>query len=1454
MSGISLPPVRGAIPKSYSVPNGFDSRPGSANSGRTSSMSTTALPQMYYDNCVFQTPRNITTSRSYTKLPSLRGPSRASHASAEIHSKYSAKYRSTPDLRTRLSANSPFLPKASSEECLKCLLKIPHKKCESHKYIRVGGGYRHGYWYVKCLLEELELQRQRELIAKQRLEAIKEKSVRAIKTYIRTKSGRLVERIIFMTEEDYEAFKSGKGAADILKKYLTKDEAEGLESWDKDEVKAIKTYVRTKSGRLIEKVVYVSKEDYDAITQGKVDAKDLLKKYVKEGETVEGWDEAKMKTIKTYVRTKSGRLIEKTIMISQEDYDKMIKEGLDPNDIIKKYLPLEEGQTIEGWESEEPMKAIKMMVRTKSGRLIEKTIMVRADEYDRLMAGGGDMNEILGKYLGEDGGTVEGWEKAEGKPMKVIKTLVRTKSGRLIEKTVLLTEEEYRAFQEAGGDPEFLKRFMKLEKGEVIEDWEKASTVFDDDDPELATATAGQRIVGKDGAVYEVVVDPLTGKKYKKKIGGPESDFDSGIASMQKGKKGKKGGKGGIDEEETAEQRMRRKAGKRDPDSDSDYSYKSFVSAGGTRHVQRRRKRADGTYSDPESYHSDKDPEGAARRRRRRREREHQNSAHSYYSVVSEGGTRHVRRRRKRADGTYSDSESYHSADSDKPGGRLAEKKRKEKEAKEGKTKIGKDGKIRKKRGGSGSDYSYTSEVSEGGTRRVTRRKKIKDEHGNVIGYGKAESFEESDDESVYTEVSDGKGGKMLVKKPKMTSKQKQEAKIKAKAAAKAKEQIGKIKGGKFADVGDFSDSTISEDVDLENMTEEEKAAYFKAKAERKAAREAKRREKYGDKYDLMMEKQKELKKLKKLQEMREKGLISPSSDWSIDSDTGEPVRKSVKKEAKKQKILQDLREKGLISPSSDWTVDSEGNPVRISELVAQGKRKKKKDGNDADDESDESEYDPITGEKIKKKDKKKTTRPGDEGPDGYEYTYDEQGRVIGKKRLGWGDDSGSEYEYEYDKDGNVRVVKKEKEPKKFGGDDEDAQFEVGADGKIRLRDGKKKIDLSKLTDDDLRKLGIDPTLDKKEIARLLKEKFGADISITDNDRIIPTKRASEYGSDANTDDLADDEDLDITTLRGIKKVNVVWKRGGKKLQDHMKKILEQSKLKEDDYAKDLDEKDADIDFLTHYKLVDPGLIETYARAFVVEDGDFDTVISCKETKTALEGVPSVQQMTPKQFEYVFKVLKIDDASQVTFRMFAVISALCERVTKMDPLSKYLLEVSDLLDIQRKMDLYRAMFYCNAESDRDANFIKCESLKIELIAGGLNWKQQNFIMDRLQPNAFLEISFLDYLCYVPLFLSMHENIVTNPLDMADDKYDHMMRKPSGGHRQRDMNPLGNHLKRDSVFQLRSQAQDLLDGKIKPEDLKDEKRKLLEKVATLPKLIEEKPIEIKSDSPPPMIWS
>lgn len=59
----------------------------------------------------------------------------------------------------------------------------------------------------------------------------------------------------------------------------------------------------------------------------------------------------------------------------------------------------------------------------------------------------------------------------------------------------MLTEEEYEAFEAAGDDQEaFLQRFVKLEKGEKIEKWEKESTVYggDSDDELIKTGQAGQ--------------------------------------------------------------------------------------------------------------------------------------------------------------------------------------------------------------------------------------------------------------------------------------------------------------------------------------------------------------------------------------------------------------------------------------------------------------------------------------------------------------------------------------------------------------------------------------------------------------------------------------------------------------------------------------------------------------------------------------------------------------------------------------------------------------------------------------------------------------------------------------------------------------------------------------------------------------------------------------------------
>ena len=56
-----------------------------------------------------------------------------------------------------------------------------------------------------------------------------------------------------------------------------------------------------------------------------------------------------------------------------------------------------------------------------------------------------------------------------------------------VEKTITLTEEEYEAFEKSGGDKEMLKKFMKLEEGEVLEKWERASTVYEADSDDEVT-------------------------------------------------------------------------------------------------------------------------------------------------------------------------------------------------------------------------------------------------------------------------------------------------------------------------------------------------------------------------------------------------------------------------------------------------------------------------------------------------------------------------------------------------------------------------------------------------------------------------------------------------------------------------------------------------------------------------------------------------------------------------------------------------------------------------------------------------------------------------------------------------------------------------------------------------------------------------------------------------------
>ncbi|XP_012945585.1 trichohyalin, partial [Aplysia californica] len=574
------------------------------------------------------------------------------------------------------------------------------------------------------------------------------------------------------------------------------------------------------------------------------------------------------------------------------------------------------------------------------------------------------------------------------------------------------------------------------------------------------------------------------------------------------------------------------------------------------------------------------------------------------------------------------------------------------------------------------------------------------------------------------------------------------------------KDNLGPEGGGEGGQAGDgvpseFSDDSLSDDanVDFSQMTEEEKAAYLADREKRRKEIEERRRAKYGDKYDEIM---------KKKQAKKEAEIEKAKAEEADAERQKEEAQRQIEEERKRRmstlkttaaSLKTKEKPKSMVTYDKGpprWPQDKERSDLRKDSLVPGHERRNSRSmTSESQRKLSRGGPDDLEGSKYLK-------LPPIKGKRGSFSSEDGEQRKHGRRMHPRGETI------------DRNMAKAIAERGKKGGEQDEEEFpdddmiEMDESGKLRLKRGK-KIDLSKMSDEMLRKLGIDPNLTAKEKAKLLRAMFGEDIMITDNGYVIGTKGIDEYDQDEITDEmLAADMNLDLETLKGQRRVNVLFHRGGILLKEHMKKVMEQSKLQEDPpptitYRTDLDERGG-IDFMQHYRLVDPSNLEAYARAFVVEDGDMDTVINLKETLTALDGVPSMQKMTSKQFDYVFKVLNINDATQVTFRMFAVITALCERVTRMDNLSKHLLEVCNLADIERKLALYRDMFYHNIQSGLDPNFISADSLRIELIAGGLSWLQQQYVMEKMEISIANEISFLDYMCYIPLFLSMHDNI------------------------------------------------------------------------------------------------
>ncbi|XP_035694284.1 uncharacterized protein LOC118428335 isoform X2 [Branchiostoma floridae] len=188
-----------------------------------------------------------------------------------------------------------------------------------------------------------------------------------------------------------------------------------------------------------------------------------------------------------------------------------------------------------------------------------------------------------------------------------------------------------------------------------------------------------------------------------------------------------------------------------------------------------------------------------------------------------------------------------------------------------------------------------------------------------------------------------------------------------------------------------------------------------------------------------------------------------------------------------------------------------------------------------------------------------------------------------------------------------------------------------------------------------------------------------------------------------------------------------------------------------------------DYGFLSKYCIFNKDKLRMYRKAFDAVDEDKDGYLSGPEALMALKGVVYSGSLSDAEEYYVYRILELADykvTEGADFKLFAVMSALSQRIASLDNFMKDLIRKVDFKSLEYKMFRLKQLFLCNV--DPSSNRIPLEHLMLELQAGGVSMEHQREVRAELAHLDNLDL--LDFLAYVPLFTMIHQSVVNNPFD------------------------------------------------------------------------------------------
>ncbi|KAM9311624.1 uncharacterized protein PAF06_009460 [Gastrophryne carolinensis] len=189
-----------------------------------------------------------------------------------------------------------------------------------------------------------------------------------------------------------------------------------------------------------------------------------------------------------------------------------------------------------------------------------------------------------------------------------------------------------------------------------------------------------------------------------------------------------------------------------------------------------------------------------------------------------------------------------------------------------------------------------------------------------------------------------------------------------------------------------------------------------------------------------------------------------------------------------------------------------------------------------------------------------------------------------------------------------------------------------------------------------------------------------------------------------------------------------------------------------------------DFDFLAKYCIFSQEKLAEYKRAFEAVDTDKDGYLDCLQVLMALKEIVPANTLSDAEELYVYRILEIVDYyvtdGLTDLRLFAVMASLAQKIAALDSFMRSLIDHMDFKALELKMYKAKQLFLCNI--DVESKSITVEQLLVELKAGGISREHEEAA--QLQLSHIKKLDILDFLTYLPLFVLIHNSVISNPLD------------------------------------------------------------------------------------------